>query len=93
MANPVGFEGANSVMLAPSNMNSCGDLQCFKSDNQIISCWRLTEDEINKILETGVVWLSIMGEQMPPVLIGGNAMVLVENKPAKAEPYIKPATR
>ena len=35
----------------------------------IISCWRLSKEDLDEINRTGVVWLSITGHGMPPVSI------------------------
>ena len=93
MANPVGFEGADFVFLAPEGMsaNQCCDLPVFKTRGQIISCWRLSPEELTEIAQTGVVWLSVHGQQQPPVLVSGEALVTVDGKPSKAEPYTQPA--
>lgn len=95
MANPVGFEGANFIFRAPDGVsqNECSDLETFNDGQQIISCWRLTDAEIANVIETGVVWLSIQGQGMPLVLISGDAMVNIGDRPSKAEPYIAPAKR
>lgn len=95
MSNPVGFEGANSIMQAPKGAGpeECSDLQVFRTTDQIISCWRLTDVEIANVVETGVVWLSIKGQGMPPVMISGDALVEIEGRPSKAEPYIPIAKR
>lgn len=89
MAVAVGFEGANTVFRRPDSLSAaeCADLQCFSNGGQIISCWRLTPEELAEIRKTGVVWLSILGSAMPPVMISGAALVTIEGKPAKAEPH------
>ena len=95
MANAVGFEGANSIMQAPVGVASheCLDLPVFRDQSQIISCWRLTGEELETIKKTGVVWLSISGQGMPPVYIGAKDVLHVDGRESTAEPYIKPAKR
>lgn len=88
MANPVGFEGSNKTYYAPKGMENCGDLQCFVTPTETISCWRLTDDELEQVNKTGVVWLSISGHPTPPSLVSGTALVQIEGRPVKAEPYI-----
>jgi len=36
MADPVGFEGANSVFRAPENVKNCSDLECFITEESEI---------------------------------------------------------
>ena len=92
MADPVGFEGANGIMMRPPDMTpeECRDLTVWRDGKQIISCWRLTEDELKTVRETGVVWLSILGNAMPPVCIAGKDMLQIHGREPKAEPAIAP---
>lgn len=95
MANPVGFDGANEMYLAPpdSPQNEYGDLPAFVDNTQVISCWRLTEKELEEVRSTGVVWLSVKGHLVPPLLVSGKALVELDGVPSRAEPYIPPAPR
>ena len=36
---------------------------------ETISCWKLTQEELDEAKRTGVIWLSVMGHGMPPVYI------------------------
>jgi hypothetical protein len=95
MANPVGFEGATHVIRAPegSTQDEYTDLPVAKDEIQTVSCWRLTPDELEEVKRTGVVWLSILSHIIYPQLVSGKALVYVDGKPSKAEPYIRPAPR
>lgn len=42
----------------------------------LISCWQLTKEELEEIQRTGIVWLSITGEGMPPVSLQINTPFL-----------------
>lgn len=33
----------------------------------LTSCWKLNENELKIIQETGIIWLNIVGSGMPPV--------------------------
>lgn len=33
----------------------------------VISCWKLTTDELREFMQTGRVWLVVVGQTMPPV--------------------------
>ena len=92
MADPVGFEGANGIMMRPPDMTheECRDLTVWRDGKQIISCWRLTEDELKTVRQTGVVWLSIRGNTMPPVCVAGSGLLQVHGREPRAEPTIAP---
>lgn len=92
MANPVGFEGANKVFLAPPDMENCGDLEVHQDEHGITSCWRMTKSDLEEINRTGVVWLRISGGGMPPVCVSGESLLLVNgDKVPRAEPYLPKA--
>ena len=95
MANPVGFEGANHLICAPegSTPEECCDLPVAQDEIQTVSCWRLTPEELEEVNRTGVVWLSILSHTIYPQLISGKALVHVNGRPSKAEPYIRPALK
>ena len=88
MAVPVGFEGANQIYYAPKGVDNCRDLEVLKTETQIISCWRLTGEELEQINKTGVVWLSVTGQGTPPVLVSGTALAVVNGRPSRAEPSL-----
>ena len=88
MGDAVGFEGVNKVFRAPAGMKNCHDLEVFEHGGQIISCWRMTEEELKQINETGVVWLSVHGTGTPPVYGSGTALVTTGGRPSRAEPVI-----
>ena len=90
MANAVGFEGATDILRAPKSDSDCRDLQIFRTETSVISCWRLSDMEIDMVNKTGVIWLEAQGVTHPPIAISALAMVHVAGKPSIAEPYIKP---
>lgn len=78
MAYPASFEESNAFLGAPEGMTEeeCSALSILRTidsnDNPVvISCWKLTQDELKEINETGRVWLGIMGHTMPPAYIAG----------------------
>jgi hypothetical protein len=71
---PTSFPEQNFVYSKPSSMTDeqCMDLNVWRgktSDNfpAIISCWKLSKEDLEEIQRTGVIWLSITGNGMPPV--------------------------
>lgn len=82
MAIPVDFEQRNFVYTKPKDMTDeeCLDLPVWKGeipigeDNPrsfpaIISRWKFNKEDLERINETGEIWLSITGTIMPPVSI------------------------
>lgn len=61
--NPVHFDQANKVMTAPG----CGDLPVFNGDGQFISCWELTDEQIQDVIDNRRIWLSVRACGQPPV--------------------------
>jgi len=74
---PVAFAEANMVLDKPDCMSrdQCEPINvCVGQSgnvNVIISCWKLTKEELEEINRTGRVWLHVLGTQMPPVIVNG----------------------
>jgi hypothetical protein len=78
---PVTFPQHNFVFKKPEGWTDeqCSDLSVWKGDAPIdengttcptiISCWKLSKEDLEEIQRTGVVWLSISGTGMPPVSV------------------------
>lgn len=73
---PIDFEQSNFTFLKPEGMteDECGDLPVRTGEDQngfpsIISCWQLSEEDKVRVAKTGVVWLNICGQGMPPVCV------------------------
>lgn len=91
LANPVGFEGASNVLHAAPGDTNTRDLPIYVDPAQIISCWRLTPEELDEVKRTGVVWLSVVNiGSYAPSYVSGNALVTVGGVPSEAEPYFEP---
>jgi hypothetical protein len=41
----------------------------------VISCWKLTAEELEEINSTGRIWLMVSGETMPPAVVSGTKPV------------------
>ena len=59
-------------------LEGCGDLPAVAAHdengmNYIITAWEITPEELEKVKETGIIYLSVVGTQIPPVAL------LVEN--------------
>lgn len=78
---PTSFPDQNTVFAKPHDMTDeqCMDLPVWKGnvpfDDEgtmfpaIISCWKLSKEDLKEIQRTGVIWLSITGHGMPPVSV------------------------
>lgn len=66
------FPQQNVTFTKPESMTDeeCGSLPAYRGEGQIISCWKLSPEDLNKVQETGIIWLSIVGSQQPPVWVG-----------------------
>lgn len=76
---PCSFEESNHVFAKPANMthDECEPLSvCFTQFDDgnpvIISCWKITAEEIEEFQRTGRIWLYIYGAGMPPVALSAN---------------------
>jgi hypothetical protein len=75
---PSSFDESNAVLSKPDAMpdDQCSCLSVLLTTNTVgtpvvLSCWKLTAEERDEILRTGRVWLTVVGETMPPVALDG----------------------
>lgn len=70
---PSGFDESNGQLSPPEGVSEAKvkTLRVFRDGEQVISCWKPTQEEIDEIQRTGRVWLGVMGITMPPVYITG----------------------
>lgn len=78
---PASFDESNAVLSRPPSMTDeeCAPLSILNAvtDNGrgirsvVISCWKLTAEELAEVQRTGRVWLTVFGETMPPVSVDG----------------------
>lgn len=75
---PTSFEQSNFVFGKPKDWTDeqCMDLPVYKGTSKdedyfetpvIISCWKLSKEDLEEINRTGIIWLNITGHGMPPV--------------------------
>lgn len=68
---PISFAESNLVLDKPPSMtrDQCDPLNVlyFQKQGAIISCWKLTVEELEEIKKTGRIWLNVRGHVMPPV--------------------------
>lgn len=74
MAEPVDFKGTNRTLHAPQGRDDVSALRAFSNAGTCVTCWRLSLEEVQEIVATGRVWLSILfGGTMPPALVGSES--------------------
>lgn len=78
MAVAASFDESNAVLGAPPDMtvDECDALAVLLTKTPedfplVISCWKLTAEELAEVNRTGRVWLGILGQTMPPAWIAG----------------------
>lgn len=62
---PINFKEKNVTYVK----NGCKDLPAFKTEDKIISKWKMSILERLKVIFTGCIWLIIQGNAHPPVCL------------------------
>lgn len=77
MGTPFKFEGATDHYGPPKGKEEeIGHLHVFKNGQAVVSAWRLNDDELRQINETGVVFLSVLtGDVVVPCYVGSERSV------------------
>lgn len=80
MAHLSSFPESNHVLDKPANMtyDQCeaasvwtGQLRGDGGEHPaVITCWKITKEELEEINKTGRIWLWIWGNTMPPAYVG-----------------------
>lgn len=76
MSQPIKWKGANKILVAPQDTTKeqVQDLHVFSNGNVCVSKWKLSEEAIKEIIDTGCIFLSVYsGSSQPPVFLGSEA--------------------
>jgi hypothetical protein len=69
---PLNFDGANVVFGAnqPEYQPLPAEMRLGHS-SEIVTCWELSPEELERVQETGKIWLSLLtfGQPLQPVLV------------------------
>lgn len=59
--------------MTPEEVFSLSVFRGIDAENRsvVISCWKLTKEELEEVNRTGRVWLGVLGYTMPPVWVEG----------------------
>ncbi len=76
---PCSFTEANVVLDRPPDMTAdqCDPLSVLRTSTEqgmpvVVSCWKLTQEELAEIVRNGGrIWLTVYGQTMPPVSLSG----------------------
>lgn len=68
-----------------SNGVRISDLHVYKDDDQIVSCWQLSAEEMLEVVRTGRIFVFVLGNLHPPIFVSPNLMQQPE-APAEPEP-------
>ena len=74
---PCSFDGENVVLQTPPGFSSdalCATLNAFYGENDhglpfLISCWKLTKQEVEDLTTHGRLWLVVAGNNHPPMAL------------------------
>lgn len=79
MATPVDFLGSNVIFHpAPGQEGVVGTLPAYRGPSEVISRWKLTEQEYKRVVDTGDIWVSVAtAGPVPPMLISGFALMQI----------------
>jgi hypothetical protein len=73
---PTSFPESNLALSAPDGVPDeiCGPLSVWSGRRQdglpcVVSCYKLTADEVEEFARTGRVWVMVLGETMPPISV------------------------
>lgn len=79
---PISFDESNGVIDKPPNVDRevCDALSVWRGDIPIesgevipgiVSCWKLTKEELDQINKTGRVWVYVYGYVQPMLSLSG----------------------
>ncbi|WP_234734784.1 hypothetical protein [Tellurirhabdus bombi] len=65
---PVDFPEANYTLGAPQGMDNCLPLPVFRDGTNCVSCWQLTDEEVELLLVTRRIYIGVVsGKTQPPI--------------------------
>ena len=82
---PIQTQDTNAVFIAPG----CGDLPATKCHDPetgrdyVQTVWQLSIEELKRIQETGLIYVSVMGNGIQPILVSTES-ILADEKDGEA---------
>lgn len=83
MAFPCGFAESNTFLAAPPGTDEYTDTleicSCHMPSGLpvMVSCWKITAEELLAIERTGRIWIGVIGNTMPPLFVAGEKPMLL----------------
>ena len=74
MANPVPFRESNLILHGPQGVDDPDVLtiEARRLEGCVVTCWQLSPEDVAEMVETGgVIWVSVWGNSMPPMMVTG----------------------
>ena len=75
---PVSFDESDAFLNPPEgvSLDDCHVLSIKRIKTEqgwpaVVSCWKLTKEEMEEVKRTGRIWLAVTGMSMPPVWLDG----------------------
>lgn len=76
MGCAVDFTGSNMTLGAPSGVENVEAMRTFTNGHCSVSCWELDDAEIEEIVKTRRVFLSVLsGRTQPPVFVASESVM------------------
>lgn len=76
MAYGVDFTGTNITFGPPAGRDDVASINAFRNSGSVVTCWQLSEEELDEVKRTGKVFLSVLyGGALVPVFVGSSETV------------------
>lgn len=87
MAESIKFEGCNCTLSAPSKIiglkkTKAGSTDAFSDGKNIVTCWRLSTEELAEIAQTGLIWMVVQGQDMPQTIVSARSVLNIRGMPS-----------
>ncbi len=69
---PIDFEQSNKILGRPPTMTveECSSLHIYNHGGVCISCWELSEEELQEVIKTKKIYISVWsGTRQPPIAL------------------------
>jgi len=72
MGQAIDFPGSNCRLGPPEGVSEeeVYTMNVYRGQGHFVSCWYLTDTEIEEIIKSRCVWLAVMGNGAPPTYVG-----------------------
>lgn len=70
---PTKFKQCNCILGPPEGISEdlVSSMFVLKTEKQVLSCWKITKEELEEVQKTGRIWLHIVAPEAPPVFLSG----------------------